>query len=137
MNAGLERQTSIVEVAPDLPIEVGDRAQLFGIEQMFGNQKQTLVCVHFHLRIADLSCVAQPAEPDLDAHRLLGQVLAHALNLNQMHWHSCHVVFLLSRSLGHPIPNRHRDQILKGTHRPTQFDVCLLVFLGAVRDSRA
>ena len=105
MNAGLERQARIVEVAPDLPIEVGDRAQLFGIEQMFGNQKQTLVCVHFHLRIADLSCVAKPAEPDLNAHRLLGQVLAHALNLNQMHWHSCHVVFLLSRSFGHPIPH--------------------------------
>ena len=105
MNAGLERQARIVEVAPDLPIEVGDRAQLFGIEQMFGNQKQTLVCVHFHLRIADLSCVAKPAEPDLDAHRLLGQILAHALNFNQMHWHSCHVVFLLSRSFGHPIPH--------------------------------
>jgi hypothetical protein len=72
---------------------------------MFGDQEQTLVCVHFHLRIADLSRVAKPAEPDLDAHRLLGQVLAHGLNLNQMHWHSCHVVFLLSHSFGHPIPH--------------------------------
>ena len=29
VNAGLERQARIVEVAPDLSIEVGDRAQLF------------------------------------------------------------------------------------------------------------
>src|SRR5436853_1839713 len=71
---------------------------------MFGNRKQSLVCVRFHLRIAVLSCVAKPAEPDLDAHRLLGQVLAHALNLNQMHWHSCHVVFLLSRFFWSPDP---------------------------------
>src|ERR1700682_4540306 len=46
MNSGLERQTRIVEVAPDLSVEVGDRAQLFGIDQMFGNPNQTLVCVH-------------------------------------------------------------------------------------------
>jgi hypothetical protein len=35
VNAGLERQARIVEVAPDLSIEAGDRAQFLGIEQMF------------------------------------------------------------------------------------------------------
>src|ERR1019366_1828199 len=44
VNAGLERQARIVEVTPDLSIEAGDRAQLFGIEQMLGNQEKTLVC---------------------------------------------------------------------------------------------
>ena len=105
MNAGLKRQARIVEVAPDLAVKIGDRAQFLGIEQMLGDANQTFVRVHFDLRIADLPRVAEPAEPDLDTHGLLGQILAHVANFNQSHRHSCHFVFLLSCCLGHSIPD--------------------------------
>src|SRR5687768_10169847 len=84
---------------------------------MFGNANQTLVCIHLHLRIADLASVAQPSEPDLDTYRPLGQVLAHCLNFNQRHWHSSHFVFSSVVVITRSRPSR-RDRCLRDRMNP-------------------
>ena len=82
MNSRIKRQAGVVEVAPDLAVEIGDHAQFLGIQEMLRDADQTFVRVYLDLRIADLPRVPEPAEPDLDTNGLLGQILAHIANFN-------------------------------------------------------